>query len=136
MIASGMVSYCGPFTSEYRKEMVENWYVQMKEMCPFTEDATLYSLLGDPVKVQEWVVCSLPNDALSVENGIVMDKCRRWPLMIDPQRQANKYLRKLGAREDFAIAGMDVCKLSDANFLRTLELGIQFGKWILLENIG
>merc|ERR1719277_210905 len=32
--------------------------------------------------------------------------------------------------------GIDVCKLSQANFLRTLELGIQLGKWILLENIG
>merc|ERR1719161_566634 len=26
--------------------------------------------------------------------------------------------------------------LSDPNFLQTLELGIQFGKWVLLENIG
>merc|ERR1719382_827554 len=26
--------------------------------------------------------------------------------------------------------------MSDPTFLRTLELGIQFGKWILLENIG
>merc|ERR1740138_786441 len=26
--------------------------------------------------------------------------------------------------------------MSDPGFLRTLELGIQFGKWILLENIG
>lgn len=25
-----------------------------------------------------------------------------------------------------------VCKMSETNFLRTLELGIQFGKWILL----
>merc|ERR1712232_1333800 len=32
--------------------------------------------------------------------------------------------------------GIDICKLSQAKFLRTLELGIQFGKWILLENIG
>ena len=24
-----------------------------------------------------------------------------------------------------------VCKMSESNFLRTLELGIQFGKWIL-----
>eukprot|EP00392_Amoebophrya_sp_AT5.2_P013411 g13529.t1 len=32
--------------------------------------------------------------------------------------------------------GIDICKLSDSSFLRTLELGIQFGKWILLENIG
>merc|ERR1719224_199657 len=31
---------------------------------------------------------------------------------------------------------MEICKLSDSNMIRTLELGIQFGKWVLLENIG
>ena len=31
---------------------------------------------------------------------------------------------------------MDVTKLSDKNFLRTLENGVRFGKWVLLENIG
>jgi len=53
--------------------------------------------------------------------------------MIDPQRQANKYIKNMGREVE---TGCDVCKMSDANFLRTLELGIQFGKWILLENIG
>merc|ERR1719331_2112707 len=53
--------------------------------------------------------------------------------MIDPQRQANKYIKNMGKGID---TGIDLCKLSDPNFLRTLELGIQFGKWILLENIG
>merc|ERR1719236_429672 len=54
--------------------------------------------------------------------------------MIDPQRQANKYIKSFGKVE--SQAGMDTCKLSDPNFLQTLELGIQFGKWVLLENIG
>ena len=26
-------------------------------------------VLGDPVKIQQWVVASLPNDNLSIENG-------------------------------------------------------------------
>merc|ERR1719269_2895 len=52
--------------------------------------------------------------------------------MIDPQRQANKYIKNMGKETE---TGIDVCKLSDKNFLRTLELGIQFGKWVLLENI-
>jgi dynein heavy chain len=30
---------------------------------------------------------------------------------------------------------MDVVKLSDKNFLRTLENGVQFGRWVMLENI-
>lgn len=31
---------------------------------------------------------------------------------------------------------IDVIKLSDKNFLRTLENGVRFGRWVLLENIG
>ena len=30
---------------------------------------------------------------------------------------------------------MDVVKLSDKSLLRTLENGVQFGRWVLLENI-
>jgi len=91
------------------------------------------AVLGDDVKIQQWVVCALPNDSLSIENGIIIDRSRRWPLMIDPQRQANKYIKNMGKDTE---TGIDICKLSEKNFLRTLELGIQFGKWILLENIG
>jgi len=29
-----------------------------------------------------------------------------------------------------------VLKISDPNLMRTLELAIQFGKWVLLENVG
>lgn len=32
--------------------------------------------------------------------------------------------------------GLDVVKQSESNLLRTLELAIQFGKWVLLENVG
>ncbi|CAE7688464.1 DNAH7, partial [Symbiodinium pilosum] len=96
-------------------------------------ECNMRSVLGEPVKIQQWVVYSLPNDALSIENAIIIDRSRRWPLMIDPQRQANKYIKNMGKDID---TGFDVCKMSESNFLRTLELGIQFGKWILLENIG
>jgi dynein heavy chain len=41
--------------------------------------------LGDPIKIQHWNVCGLPKDDTSIENGIMIDKSRRWPLMIDPQ---------------------------------------------------
>lgn len=34
--------------------------------------------------IREWNINGLPNDDLSIENGIVMFKARRWPLMIDP----------------------------------------------------
>jgi hypothetical protein len=51
---------------------------------------------------------------------------RRWPLCIDPQGLANKWIKAM--EKD---AGLLVIKLTDANFLRTLENAIQFGKLAL-----
>ena len=31
---------------------------------------------------------------------------------------------------------LDVFKPSESNLIRSLDLAIQFGKWVLLENIG
>lgn len=44
--------------------------------------------------------------------------------------QANKWVRQM--EKD---SGLDVVKLSDKEFLRTLENGVRFGKAVLLENI-
>eukprot|EP00928_Gymnodinium_smaydae_P099490 TRINITY_DN9509_c0_g4_i4.p1 TRINITY_DN9509_c0_g4~~TRINITY_DN9509_c0_g4_i4.p1 ORF type:complete len:1500 (-),score=412.36 TRINITY_DN9509_c0_g4_i4:427-4926(-) len=134
IIAAGMVSYVGPFTADIRTELEEQWRGELVQLSmEHNEGCSMRAVLGEPVKIQQWVVASLPNDALSIENGIIIDRSRRWPLMIDPQRQANKYIKNMGKDTE---TGIDICKLSEKNFLRTLELGIQFGKWILLENIG
>jgi dynein heavy chain len=135
LVAAGMVSYAGPFTGEYRTDFQNLWLATQDEQgITHKEGATLVSVLGQPVLIQEWAVSGLPNDNLSVENGIIIATARRWPLMIDPQRQANKYIKTYG--KVASEGGMSTCKLSDPGLLQTVELGIQFGKWVLLENIG
>jgi dynein heavy chain len=93
----------------------------------------MISYLGEPVKIQTWNIAGLPKNDTSIENGIIIDKSRRWPLMIDPQNQANKYIKNMGKDQP---EGIDQIKASDQNLMRTLELAIQFGKWVLLENVG
>eukprot|EP00927_Polykrikos_kofoidii_P001659 TRINITY_DN10635_c0_g2_i1.p1 TRINITY_DN10635_c0_g2~~TRINITY_DN10635_c0_g2_i1.p1 ORF type:complete len:1545 (-),score=361.06 TRINITY_DN10635_c0_g2_i1:69-4703(-) len=135
MIAAGMVGYAGPFTGEYRSEFEELWIkTEDSEQIVHKEGANLVSVLGQPVVIQQWSVAGLPNDNLSVENGIIIATARRWPLMIDPQRQANKFIKLFG--KTASEGGMNTTKLSDPTLLQIVELGIQFGKWILLENIG
>jgi dynein heavy chain len=56
--------------------------------------------------------------------------------MIDPQSQANKFIKNLSRDQEEAKMGLDCCKMSDATLLRNLELAIQFGKWFLIENVG
>lgn len=56
--------------------------------------------------------------------------CSFRPLMIDPQGQANKWVKNL--EKD----NLSIIKLSDGDYMRTLENCIQFGTPLLLENVG
>jgi dynein heavy chain len=134
LIASGAISYSGAYTSQYREELEDIWRKATKQQkIKLTENITMSKVLGDDVTIRQWGVAGLPSDKLSIENGIIMFKSRRWPLMIDPQTQANKFVKNLGKNVE---TGLDVFKQSEANLLRGLELAIQFGKWVLLENVG
>ncbi len=136
VIPAGHISYLGAFTSEFRAEMSGTWADTLVQLgLPHSEGkCTLNDVLADPVEVRSWQICGLPTDDLSTENGIVMSKSSRWPLLIDPQGQANRYIKNMA--KEVMQENFDVIKESDSNFLRTLENGVRYGKWIILENIG
>ena len=136
VVSAGTISYLGVFTSEFRNSLVGEWQRALTQYnIPHTKGCNVESTLANPVKVRSWQLFSLPSDSLSTQNGIIMDNARRWPLLIDPQGQANRFIRNMAKDKEFAENGMDVVKLTDKNFLRTLENGVQFGRWVLLENI-
>ena len=97
---------------------------------PFSHDFTVENVLGDPVQIREWNICGLPADNLSVENGIIVTQAKRWPLMIDPQSQGNKWIKNMEKENN-----MQVIKLSNPKFLQIVENGIRMGQPVLLENI-
>ncbi|XP_019627758.1 PREDICTED: dynein heavy chain 1, axonemal-like isoform X2 [Branchiostoma belcheri] len=132
LAASGAVAYLGVFTGEYRQDLLNIWIEGLKENgVPHSQEQSLTSTLGDPVKIRSWQIAGLPRDNLSVENGIVVQFLRRWPLFIDPQGQANKWVKNMEKDN-----GLDVLKLTDRDFLRSLENAVRFGKPCLLENVG
>lgn len=56
-----------------------------------------------------------------------------------PQHSTSYYVRfvkNMGKDTALCPNGMDVAKLTHKKVLQTLENGIRFGKWVLLENIG
>jgi hypothetical protein len=52
---------------------------------PVSDDFTLRGTLASPVEVREWNIAGLPTDDVSTDNGILVTRGKRWPLMIDPQ---------------------------------------------------
>ncbi|XP_006892348.1 PREDICTED: dynein heavy chain 12, axonemal [Elephantulus edwardii] len=132
LVSAGVIAYLGAFTSGFRQTCVQNWSMLCKEKkIPCSEEFSLSQTLGDPVKIRAWNIAGLPTDMFSIDNGVIVDNTRRWPLMIDPQGQANKWIKNSEKENQ-----LNVIKLSDSDYMRTLENCIQFGTPLLLENVG
>ena len=131
-LSCACISYYGGFTGVYRDQLVADWLHHAKHFgIPASAKFSLMHTLGDPVMIREWQNQGLPTDPVSVNNGILVDKCRRWPLMIDPQMQANQWLRKKEEANNVMITTM-----RDPNLLRALENCIRLGRPLLLEDVG
>eukprot|EP00960_Hanusia_phi_P050219 760078-Hanusia_phi.AAC.2 len=131
LIAAGVIAYAGPFTANYRKDLIKRWTkVCSEENIPCDQSFTLERIVGDPPTIRNWNIQGLPADPFSVENGIIVTKGRRWPLMIDPQMQANRWVRAMEK-----LNRIQVIKLTEPTFLRTLENCIRIGNPVLLENV-
>ena len=131
ILAAGIVAYAGPFTAEFRKSLAAGWIEQCQEKkIPVDAEFTLEICLGEPVVIRQWNLYTLPADPLSVENGIMTSYTKRWPLMIDPQNQANRWIKNMERSN-----GLQVIKFSTPNFLKMVENCIRVGTPVLLENV-
>ncbi|KAF7249830.1 Dynein heavy chain 7, axonemal [Varanus komodoensis] len=132
LISAGVIAYLGAFTAGFRQECSKDWtkLCKMKNI-PCSEHFSLSKTLGDPIKIRAWNIAGLPTDQFSIDNGVIVDNSRRWPLMIDPQGQANKWIKN-SEKEN----RLSVIKFTDTDYMRTLENCIQFGTPLLLENVG
>ncbi|XP_074052253.1 dynein axonemal heavy chain 6 isoform X2 [Macrotis lagotis] len=130
-IAAACVAYFGAFTALYRQLLIDCWIDQCILLeIPISGDFSLINILGDPYEIRQWNADSLPRDLVSTENGILVTRGRRWPLMIDPQDQANRWIRNKESQN-----GLKIIKLTDSGFLRTLENSIRLGLPVLLEEL-
>ncbi|KAK3733193.1 hypothetical protein QZH41_008554, partial [Actinostola sp. cb2023] len=123
--------------------LITSWIQRCKELeVPVSEDFSLINVLADPYEIRQWNADGLPRDSVrkiillwfynvSIENAILVTRGRRWPLMIDPQDQANRWIRTKEAKN-----GLKIIKLTDNSFLRTLENCIRIGMPVLLEELG
>lgn len=132
ILASAFLSYAGPFNSFYRQSLVQtSWLTAIKVLeIPFSANFAFDSFLGKQTEVRQWNLQGLPSDAFSAENGIIVTRGRRWPLMIDPQNQANNWIRNMEGRK-----GLKVIDAKQSDILRTLEAAVQFGTPVILKGL-
>lgn len=131
VLATAFISYLGPFVSNYRENLVEQWKSEVVELeIPYSEEFNVVTFLSDATTIREWNIQGLPADEFSTENGIIVTKGSRWPLVIDPQCQAQKWIKAMEAKNE-----LHVIDFSTKAFMKIVEKCVQFGKPILVQNI-
>ncbi|KAK2585046.1 hypothetical protein KPH14_008566 [Odynerus spinipes] len=131
LIAAGALAYLGAFTNVYREELMRVWILScINSDIKTTSNYNLITILADPYEIRLWNMYGLPRDKVSTENAIIVTQASRWPLMIDPQEQANRWIKNMERENDIKI-----CKLTDPNFMRILEACIRIGAPVLLEEV-
>ncbi|VDM31109.1 unnamed protein product [Hydatigera taeniaeformis] len=130
LLSAGYISYMGPFLSKYREELVSTWVGAVeKEKVPKSTPYSFTEFLSDPAKVREWNIQGLPRDSFSVDNGVIVSRASRWPLMIDPQCQAMNWIKSMEGSQ------LQVIDLQMKNYMQILEHAIVTGSPVLLQNI-
>ena len=104
----------------------------MAKSIPVSEDLELNNFLVDQATVGEWNMEGLPSDELSIQNGIMVTRSSRYPLMIDPQSQALSWIK---SREPELLQHNTVITLNVPDLKRALQNPIENGYPVLIESI-
>lgn len=132
LLSAEFVSYIAPFNSQFRDMLwKEQWLPSIIEMkIPMTEGVDPLGVLATPAQQAGWKNEGLPSDRVSLENASVITSCSRWPLIIDPQLQGQKWIR---GREGTAL---NTLQLSQKGWMKKVEFAVSNGQTLLIEGIG
>lgn len=114
ILSSGVINYFGPLNGAFRHKLYDSWHsIVTKNGIMITErdKFSLEKIIGDTLVIRDWYNCGLPTDQVSTENGLIALNGYKWPMMIDPQMQANRWLKRyLNIKDEDEIKEVEIKK--------------------------
>jgi dynein heavy chain len=132
LLASAFVSYIGPFNYIFRARLWRDEWIPdiIEKGIPLTDGVDPLEVLAGPADQAVWKTEGLPADRVSLENAAVVVSCNRYPLIIDPQLQGQKWIR---GREGSSLVTI---QLSQKQWLKKVEMAVSNGNTLMIESLG
>lgn len=131
LLMAAFLTYSGFFDFKTRSDLMEKWKNTLDNLgLEFHQDLGIVESLSAASKRLEWQSNGLHGDQLSLENGVILDHCIRFPLVIDPSGNAIDFL--MNKHKDERI---QKTSFVDKAFMKTLAGAVRFGTTLLVENV-
>ncbi|KAJ8736206.1 hypothetical protein PYW08_006862 [Mythimna loreyi] len=131
LLLTGFLQYSGPFNQEFRVLLIENWLSELlRRKIPVSMNLHIINELTDTATIGEWNICGLPTDELSIQNGIIVTKASRFPLLIDPQTQGKIWIKNMEK-----LNNLIVTTLNHKYFRNHVEDCVSLGLPMLIEDV-
>lgn len=130
-VAASFLSYLGPFNKNLRDLLMRDILNLCESMSiRMSSQFDLSGFLVDDTEIGQWTVEGLPSDPLSVQNGILVTRSPRCPLLLDPQGQGKSWIiRKEESK------GLKITSFDDSGARNIIEDAITKGVPVLIENV-
>lgn len=132
VLACFFVSYMGVLDSRARQQLMTKSFEICKDekMC-YNQGNVNKCLVASKIVYNEWIVCGLPTNAFSLENGLSIRSSFAWPLIYDPHDIATQWIKRMEQRNNLRVFSCLDAKSS----LASIETAVVEGWSILLENL-
>ncbi|XP_045541937.1 dynein axonemal heavy chain 5 [Papilio machaon] len=132
VLATGFLSYCGPYNQEFRNSLFHTWMgILQSKHIPVTDNLNITNMLVESATISEWTLQGLPNDELSVQNALIVTKSSSYPLLVDPQSQGKNWIKNKESTNE-----LQITSLNHKYFRTHLEDSLSLGRPLLIEDVG
>lgn len=93
LLLGAFLTYTGYFDFKTRGILLNTWRDILDSIgILYRDQLSMVESLSKASDRLEWEVLGLPADSLSMENGVILSRCKRYPLVIDPSGAAISFL--------------------------------------------
>lgn len=131
LLSSAFLTYIGFFDHFYRISLQADWRISVDEI--YLKNSSNLAWIEFLSKSNDrllWQTQALPSDDLCIQNAIIMKMFNRYPLIIDPSDQAQKFIMN-----NYADKKIQKTSFADEGFMKHLESAIRFGLPLLVQDV-
>lgn len=130
LLCAAVTAYAGFFDQACREALWRAWLTRLTTCdIPVRPTLSFADTLSTADERAAWQSMGLRTDALSIDNAVIMQRCTRVPLLIDPSGRATSFAAAL-----YAEAQPAVTSFLDGGFAQVLERALRFGTPLIITD--